>query len=117
MYTVVEIIDESTIKLDTGLIVRFIGVKVNKKEEAIKYLMDYVLGREVFLRFENNACSENNVIEAYVYLKNRIFVNAYMIKSEIASPDLSKNYRLKDKFVELWQKREKSGENGEGMDT
>jgi len=57
------------------------------------------------------------VIEAYVYLKNRIFVNAYMIKSGIASPDLSKNYRLKDKFIELWRKREKSGENGEGMDT
>jgi len=117
LYRVVEIIDESTIKLDTGLIVKFLGVKVNKKEEVIKYLMDYLLGKEVFLKFENNACGENNVIEAYVYLKNRIFVNAYMIKSGIASPDLSKNYRLKDKFVELWRRREKSGENGEGMDT
>ena len=104
LYRVVEIIDESKIKLDTGLIVKFISVKVNKKEEAIKYLMDYLLGKEVFLKFENNTCGENNVIEAYVYLKNRI-------------PDLSKNYRLKDKFVELWRKREKSGENGEGMDT
>ena len=49
--------------------------------------------------------------------KTEYLLTLNMIKSGIASPDLSKNYRFKDKFVELWRKREKSGENGEGMDT
>jgi modification methylase len=87
-YRVIEIIDEETIKLDTGLKVKFLGLKVNKREEAIDYLRKYVLGKEVFLKFDNreNKISNQDTISAYVYLKNKIFINKYLIKTGIALP-------------------------------
>ncbi len=101
LYRVVDIVNEHTIKLDTGLFVKFLGVKVTKKEEVLKYLKEYILKKEVFLRFDNDAVLNEFTIEAYVYLKNKIFVNAYLIKSGMAEADKTKSYKYKSKFLEL----------------
>ena len=101
LYRVVEIIDESTIRLDTGLKVKFLGVNVHKKEETLKYLKEYVLRKEVFLRYENGTVKNEDTVEAYVYLKNKIFVNAYLIKSGLAKAERKKRYTMMKKFVEL----------------
>jgi DNA modification methylase len=105
LYKVVDIIDEHTIKLNTGLLVKFLGVKVTKKDDVLRYLENYVLKKDVFLRFDNGAVLDENIVEAYVYLKNKIFVNAYLIKSGMASPDFSKDFKYKSKFIELWRGR------------
>ncbi len=105
LYKVTEILDEQTIKLDTGLIVKFLGVKVNKKEETLNYLKKYLLKKEVFLRFDNGAVKDENTVEAYVYLKNKIFVNAYLIKSGMADADKSREYKYKPKFIEFEKSR------------
>ncbi len=118
-YKVVGIVNEQTILLNTGLKVKFLGIQVVKKQQAIQYLKDYILKKEVFLQFDqslnnsNNNNNSNTTIEAYVYLKNRIFVNAYLIKSGIAIADRSKNHKYREKFIEL----EKRQNNGKGMDT
>lgn len=85
-YRVTEIINEDTIKLNTGLKVKFLGVKVNKKEETLNYLKKYVLGKEVFLKFEGNKILNEDTITAYVYLKNKIFINRYLINSGMGIP-------------------------------
>jgi DNA modification methylase len=87
-YRVIEIVDEETIKLDTGLKVKFFGIKVNKKEKAIDYLKKYILGKEVFLKFNNkeNQILDQDTILAYVYLKNKIFINKYLLKTGMALP-------------------------------
>jgi len=87
LYRVVEVVNEDTIKLNTGLKVKFLGVKVNKNEEALNYLKKYILGKEIFLKLENNKVIDENTIMANVYLKNKIFINGYLIKSGIASPE------------------------------
>ena len=101
LYRVTEIVDEKTIRLNTGLLVKFLGVEVVKKEEALRYLKEYLLRKEIFLRFDNGSVLDDETVEAYVYLKNRIFVNAYMIKSGMAVADRSKNYKYKTKFTKL----------------
>lgn len=101
LYKVVDILDERTIKLNTGLKVRLLGVDVIKKDEALKYLKNYVLRKEVFLKFDNGASVEEDCVEAYVYLKNKIFVNAYLIKSGIAKAEREKSYSYKNKFIGL----------------
>ncbi|MFN3967249.1 MAG: thermonuclease family protein, partial [Endomicrobiia bacterium] len=106
LYKVVEIIDENTIKLDTGLNIRFLGVRIEKKEQTIQYLQDYILGEKVFLKFYNNVLEDKNTLTAYVYLKNKIFVNAYLIKYGFASPDFSVNHKYKEKFNQLWSKKQ-----------
>jgi len=113
LYKVVDIVDEITLKLDTGLFVKLLGVEIIDKERAIKYLREYLLKKEIMLKMESNSILDENTIQAYVYLKNRIFVNAYLIKSGIASADRTKEYRLKRKFIQL----EEQYKNGKGMDT
>ncbi|WP_042684133.1 DNA methyltransferase [Methermicoccus shengliensis] len=104
LYRVVDIVDEHTIKLNTGLLVKFLGVKVTKKEDVLRYLREYILKKEVFLKFDKCAVLDENTVEAYVYLKNKIFVNAYLIKSGMAEADKSKDYKYKVKFMELERK-------------
>jgi len=102
----VDIINESTIRLDTGLVVEFLGVRIDRKEDTIQYLNDFILGKNIFLKFHNHKVINEKTIMAYVYLKNKIFVNAYLIKSGLASPDLSINHKYKDKFIQLWKERQ-----------
>jgi DNA modification methylase len=113
MYKVVDIVDENTLKLDTGLFVKFLGVEIIDKERAIKYFRKYLLKKEIMLKMESNSVLNENIIQAYVYLKNRIFINAYLIKLGIARADRTKEYRLKTRFIQL----EEEYKNGKGMDT
>ena len=105
LYRVIDIVDEQTIKLNTGLLVKFLGVRVTKRVEALNYLRNSVLRKEVYLKFDNNPVLDENTVSAYVYLKNKIFVNAYLIKSGMAEADRTKNYKYKEKFIELERKR------------
>ncbi len=108
-YKVVGIVDENTIRLDTGRVVRFLGVRSKRKSDALRYLDKYLLGKTVSLKFSGSGTAENREagaspdrpVAAYVHLKNRIFVNAYLIKSGLASPDLSEDHKLKAKFLGL----------------
>jgi len=101
LYKVVDIIDEQTIKLNTGLIVKLRGVKVTKKEETIEYLQNRILKKDIYLKFDNGAVLNENTVSAYVYLKNKIFINAYLIKSGMAKADRTGDYKYKSKFIEL----------------
>jgi len=101
LYKVTGIIDEQTIQVDTGLNVKFLGTKIVKKDEVLKYLRERVLGKEIFLRFDNGKALNGNTVEAYVYLKNKIFINAFLIKNKMAIADRIKNYKYKDKFIKL----------------
>ncbi|PXF53951.1 MAG: DNA methylase N-4 [Candidatus Methanophagaceae archaeon] len=105
LYKVVDIGNDNTIKLNTGLIVRFSGIKIDKKEDTIHYLRKYILGKKIFLKFHDSKIINENTVSAYVYLKNKIFVNAYLIKSGLAVPDFSVNHKYKDKFIQLWKER------------
>lgn len=103
LYKVTEIIDEKTIKLDTGLIVEFLGIRVNKRDDTIRYLQDYILGKYIYLKLHNNEVINENTVKGYVYLKNKIFVNAYLIKSGLASPDFLTAHKYKEKFIQLYK--------------
>jgi len=42
---------------------------------------------------------------AYVYLKNKIFINAYLIKSGIAQADKKREYKLRKKLLKIKNQR------------
>ena len=100
LHKVTKIIDADTIELDTGLNVRFLGVQINRKAETMDYLRRRILGKNVIIK--DDQVMDHNMVSAYVYLKNRIFVNAHIIKVGLGSPDLSVNHRLRDKFARLY---------------
>ncbi len=101
LYKVIDIINENMIKLDTGLLVNFLGVEIIDKVRAIEYLRKYLLKQEIFLKFDDRCVIDNDSVFAYIYLKNKIFVNAYLIKSGMARADRTKEYKFKTKFIEL----------------
>jgi DNA modification methylase len=104
LYKVVDIIDENTIKLNNGLLIKFLGVKIIDKDKTIKYLKEYLLKKEIRIKLENNSILNEKTVFAYVYLKNKIFINAYLIKAKLALADREKEYKLKRKFLELERK-------------
>ena len=62
LYTVKEVLSENSIKLDTGLIVKLLGVKITKKDEAKQYLEKFVKGKKVFLSHITLKCSIYNEV-------------------------------------------------------
>ena len=103
VYKVIAIQDEATILLDNGRLVSFLGVHIDKRDETKRYLQDYVLGKAVILK-DVQDIGKNGTVSGYVYLKNRIFINAYLIKSGLASPDHQVEHRCAQKFRRLAEK-------------
>ena len=101
LHKVTGIIDETSIELATGLHVRFLGVRIDKPAETLDYLRSRVLGKNVLVK--NDQVMDNGTISGYVYLKNRIFINIYLIKVGLGSPDLSVDHKLRNKFITLHQ--------------
>ncbi len=102
LYKVVNILNEDTIELDTGLKVKLLGVSriPQQSNRAINYLEEYVKGKQVFLKFDSSFKPSEDVMPAYVFLKNKIFVNKELIKQQLAKiPEY--NFKYKDNFAKL----------------
>ncbi len=102
-YTVKEIISPELIKLNNDLIVRLIGIKDKKNADgaAEQFLYDKTKGQKVFMKFDEIKYDRNNNLLCYLYLKNKTFLNAHLIKEGLAEVDLSINFKYKDKFSKL----------------
>jgi len=100
-FTVKRIINPNTIELNNGLIVKLIGIKLKeeRKSEAINYLKTKTKGQRVFLKFDDIKYDDANNLLCYLYLKNKTFLNAHLIKSGYVSVDREYNYILKTKFL------------------
>jgi DNA modification methylase len=93
LHSVVAVLDDCAIELDSGEVVRFLGVRISDRETARRYMKEKLLRKKVFLR--DALRDGEGPTAAYVYLKNRIFVNAYLIKSGMATPDGSRHRHRK----------------------
>ena len=102
-YSVKEIISPELVRLSNGLVVRLIGVKAKNSTNGIakKFLRDKTKGQKVFIKFDNQKYDENNNLMCYLYLKNKTFLNAHLIKEGLAKPDLTLNFKYKDKFSKM----------------
>lgn len=83
---VVRIIDENTILLNDGRKVGFRGIKIKDKDNTIGYLKRQVLHKRVIIK-EADSDTQFSKNMACVYLKNKIFINRYLIESGLATPD------------------------------
>lgn len=87
LYSVIRVESPDRVELDTGLIVRLIGVKPieAKKTDAIEFLQKLTQGQKVFLRFDEKKYDDQNNLLAYLYLKNKTFINRHLIKSGLVA--------------------------------
>lgn len=102
-YTIKKVLSPSEILLDTGAKIHLIGIKPNGKKntESIQFLENLTRGQKVFLKFDEVKHDENNNLLCYLYLKNKTFVNAQLIKSGLVDVDTKSEYEMKSKFVSL----------------
>jgi len=101
-YAVREIISPEVVILNNGLKIRLLGVKAKpgKKEEAIQFLREKTSGQKVFLRFDTIKYDESNNLLCYLYLWNKTFMNAHLIKHGLADVDTAFDYKYKARFLE-----------------
>jgi len=102
-HTVKEVLSPEVILLDNGLKVRLLGVKENKAAngKALKFLTEKFRGEKVFLKYDSIKHDKDGNLLCYVYLKNKTFINAHLIKNHLAEADSSLDYRYKTKFIAL----------------
>jgi len=103
LYTVKEIISSEKILLNNGLIVKLIGIKEDSKinGEATKFLIEKTRGKKVFLKYDKDKYDKENNLLCYLYLENKTFINAHLIKNGLVLVDSDSDFKYKDKFNNL----------------
>lgn len=102
LYRVTNIIDVETIELDTGLKVKFFGVEPKQGETGriLSYLNEYVKGKQIFLEFDSLTKAESEMVPAYVFLKNKIFINKELVRQGLANIQEG-NFRYKSHIIKV----------------
>jgi DNA modification methylase len=102
-FTVKEVISPEKIRLNNDIIIRLIGIKedpiINGK--ATDFLAAKTKGKRVFMKFDDQKYDDENNLLCYLYLENKTFINAHLIKKRLANVEDTSNYKLKGKFLLL----------------
>ena len=93
-YTIKEIISPELIKLNNGLTIRLIGIKQKPSAngDAVEFLKLKTKNQRVFLKFDKIKHDENNHLFCYLYLKNKTFINAHLIKRGLVAVPYSDEF-------------------------
>lgn len=99
-FIVKEIISPELIRLNNDLVIKFLGIKQNLAiNEATEFLQDRLKGKRVFLQYDAVKYDTNNYLLAYVYLENKTFINAHLLKKGLAEVDNDIEFKYKNKFL------------------
>ncbi|MCK4825785.1 thermonuclease family protein, partial [bacterium] len=90
-YQVKEILSINEFKLSNDMKVRLLGVSPIREQEteAIEFLRRKVRGKQVYLKYDVCKHDQQNNLLVYLYLKNKTFINAHLIKHGFARLDSS----------------------------
>jgi site-specific DNA-methyltransferase (adenine-specific) len=86
-HCVKRVISPTELELDDGLKIRLIGIKekTGKKQQAIEFLRSKTTGQRVFMKFGQVKHDSQNNLLCYLYLQNKTFLNAHLIKTGLVS--------------------------------
>ena len=101
LFTVKQVLSPNVLELSTGLVVRLLGVKPDPKtaELATDFLQNKTKGHKVYMRFDEVKYDSQNQLLCYLYLENRTFLNAHILKEKLAIADTSIAYKYRSKFI------------------
>lgn len=105
-YRVKKIISPNMLELNNEVTVKLIGIDIieTKKQEAINFLRQKIKGQRLFLKFDDLKYDKDNNLICYLYLKNKTFINAHLIKSGFVAVDNASEYKYKEKFLKYLEK-------------
>jgi len=104
-YSVTEVISPELIRLSNNAIIRLLGVKekTSVNGRAKEYLIETTKGQKVFMKYDRCKFDDENHLLCYLYLQNKTFINARLIKAGLADADTSADYKYKEKFLQIGQ--------------
>ncbi len=102
-FSVKEVISPELVRLNNDLIIRLIGIKQNPhiNGKASEFLISKVKGKKVFLKYDEIKHDSDNHLMAYLYLENKTFINAHLLKEGLVDVDRNIDFKYKNKFLNL----------------
>jgi site-specific DNA-methyltransferase (adenine-specific) len=103
LYSVKEVISPEIIKLSNDLTIKLIGIKEDPKAngKATSFIIEKTKGKRVFLKYDNVKYDNQNNLLCYLYLENKTFINAHLVKNGLVQVDSNIDFKYKDKFLNL----------------
>jgi len=100
-FSIKKIISPEILILDNGLKIKLLGVKENlvNREKAIQFLKEKTKGQKLILKFDAEKYDKDNNLLCYMYLKNRTFINAHLIRNGLTDVDDKIDYKYKNSFL------------------
>ena len=86
-----------SLELNDGKIIELLGIRpiLSKKPEILTYFETKVIGKSVYYKLDE----KHNGPQVYLYLKNKTFINAHLIKKGFATIDTNIDFRYKKRFL------------------
>ncbi len=102
-FSVKKIISPELLVLNNGLTVRLIGIREEPmlNGDAIEFLKIKTKNQKVYMKFDREKYDSDNNLFCYLYLKNKTFLNAHLIKKGFVGVDEQTEYKYKNKFLNL----------------
>jgi len=102
-FTVKEVISSEFLRLSNDTTVKLLGVKAdeNINGKAKAFLQDKTKGKRVFMKYDALKYDKDNNLLCYLYLENKTFINAHLIRSGLVQVDNQTEYKYKEKFLHL----------------
>ena len=100
-FSVKEVISPELVRLNNDLIIRLIGIKQNPaiNGKARDFLISKLRGKKVFLKFDEIKHDKDKNLMAYLYLENKTFINAHLLKEGLVMVDQKIDFKYKNKFL------------------
>ncbi|MDW7680998.1 MAG: thermonuclease family protein, partial [bacterium] len=107
-FRVQKVISPIELVLSNNLTIRLLGVKIIPEQfkNAVAYLQKKTGESKVFIKFDKEKYDSENKLLCYLYLSNNTFLNAHLIKNNLATVDDSLDFKFKNRFT-LMTKTEK----------
>jgi len=83
---------------------RILGEETN--QEGIKFLEEKFRNGKVYLKFDQEKYDEDGNLYSYVYLENKTFINAHLLKNGFAQIDTKHKYAHFNKFSKIVRERD-----------
>jgi len=96
-FRVKKVISTVSLELNDGKIIELLGIRsiASKKAATLTYFETHVIGKSVYYKLDE----KHNEPQVYLYLKNKTFINAHLIKKGLATIDTNIDFRNKKRFI------------------
>ena len=101
-YHVKKVINSDKLVLCNGATIRLLGIKPlkNKTADAAAFIRRQTDGKKVFIKFDRDKHDKAGNLLCYLYLSNKTFINAHLIKAGLATADKNTTHRHLGRFIQ-----------------